>query len=58
MLKETVSPKKALEVAIHMEMGTQNQQKIDQTGTLMSNFQGNTDAINNFQGRSRNTKYQ
>ena len=29
-LKETVSPIKALELAIHMEMGSQNQRNVNQ----------------------------
>ena len=51
LLKETVEPPKALEIAIQMEMGAQNQQKINQN--LMS---GNTSVnfINNNSIRNRN----
>ena len=51
LLKETVDPPKALEIAIQMEMGAQNQQKINQN--LMS---GNTSVnyINNNSMRNRN----
>ena len=51
LLKETVEPPKALEIAIQMEMGAQNQQKINQN--LMS---GNTSVnyINSSQMRNRN----
>ena len=51
LLKETVEPPKALEIAIQMEMGTQNQQKINQnlmSGTSSVNF------INSNQVRNRN----
>ena len=51
LLKETVEPPKALEIAIQMEMGAQNQQKINQN--LMS---GNTSVnfINKNSVRNRN----
>ena len=51
LLKETVDPPKALEIAIQMEMGAQNQQKINQN--LMS---GNTSVnyINNNSMSNRN----
>ena len=51
LLKETVEPPKALEIAIQMEMGAQNQQKINQnlmSGTSSVNF------INSNQVRNRN----
>ena len=53
--KETVSPKKALEIAIHMDMVAQNQQKVNQN--LNTNAQS-VNIVNNFQGRNRNTNYQ
>ena len=37
LLKETVEPTKALEVTIQMEMGTQNQQKLNQKLALTTN---------------------
>ena len=51
LLKETVEPPKALEIAIQMEMGAQNHQKINQnlmSGTSSVNF------INSNQVRNRN----
>ena len=51
LLKETVEPSKALEIAIQMEMGAPNQQKINQnlmSGTSSVNF------INSNQVRNRN----
>ena len=55
LFKETVSPMKAPEIAIHMEMGAQNQQKINQN--LKTNAQSK-DIVNNFQERNRTTNYQ
>ena len=55
LLKETVSPIKAPEIAIHMEMAAQNQQKINQN--LKTNAQS-VDIVNNFQERNRTTNYQ
>ena len=55
LLKETVSPTKALEVAIHIEIGARNQKKINQnlkTNTQLVNF------VNNFQGYNGNENYQ
>ena len=51
LLKETVPPK----VAIHLEIGAQNQQKINQ------NFNTNAQSVkivNNFLGRNLTTNYQ
>ena len=50
LLKETVSSTKALEVATHIEMGAQNQQKLNQ------NLNTNAQSVNifiNFQGGNR-----
>ena len=55
LLKESVSPTKALEKSIHMEMGAQRQQKIDQN--LNTNAQS-VNIVNNFQGRNRTTNNQ
>ena len=55
MLKETVEPTKALEVAIQMEMGAQNQQKKNQNLALTTN---SVNAVNTFQTRNRNAIYQ
>ena len=54
-LRERVSPTTALKIAIHMKMGSQNQQKIDQN--LNTNAQ-QVKIVNNIQGRSRTTNYQ
>ena len=54
-LKENLSPTKALEIAIHKEMGTQNKQMINQIFT--KNAQS-VNIINNFLGRNRTTNYQ
>ena len=51
LLKETVEPSKALEIAIQMEMGAQNQQKINQN--LLSGT-NSVKAINSNQIRNRN----
>ena len=51
LLKETVEPSKALEIAIQMEMGAQNQQKINQN--LLSGT-NSVNAINSNQIRNRN----
>ena len=55
LLKETVDPSKALEIAIQMEMGAQNQQKINQN--LMS-FTNSVNVVNNYPTRNRNTNTQ
>ena len=55
LLKETVSPTKALDVAINMEMGAQNQQKIHQS---LNTTAQSVNAVNNFQGRNRNVNCQ
>ena len=55
LLKETVSATIALEVAIHMEMGVQNEQKIKQNSNTTTH---SVNAINNFQGRHCNANYQ
>ena len=55
LLKETVSPAKSLEVAIQMETGAQNQQKLNLNLNIASN---SVNAVNNFQTRNRNANYQ
>ena len=50
-----MSPTKALEIAIHKEMGTQDKQMINQIFT--KNAQS-VNIINNFLGRNRTTNYQ
>ena len=55
LLRETVSPTKALRVAIQMEMGAQNQQKINQNLNIATN---SVKAVNNFPTRNRNPNYQ
>ena len=55
LLKETVEPSKALEIAIQMEMGAQNQQKINQS--LMSTT-NSVNVVNNYQTRNRNANTQ
>ena len=55
LLKETVSPTKALEIAIHLEMGSQNQQKINQN--LNTNAQS-VNIVNSFQEGNSNANYQ
>ena len=55
LLKETVSPAKALEIAIYMEMRMQNQQKFNLN--LNTNAQS-VNIVNFFQGRKRNVNYQ
>ena len=55
LLKETVEPTKALEVAIQMGMGAQNQQKINQKLALATY---SVNAVNTFQTRNRNANYQ
>ena len=55
LLKETVEPSKALEIAIQMEMGAQNQQKINQN--LMSTT-NSVNVVNNYQTRKRNASTQ
>ena len=55
LLKETVEPSKALEIAIQKEMGAQNQQKINQI--LMSGLSA-VNLINNHQIRNRNANAQ
>ena len=51
LLKETVSPKKVLEVAKHMEMGPQNQRKINQNFNTTAQL---VNGVKNFQGRTTN----
>ena len=55
LLKETVEPSKALEIAIQMEMGAQNQHKINQN--LMSSL-NSVNLMNNHQIRNRNANAQ
>ena len=55
LLKETVEPSKALEIAIQMEMGAQNPQKINQN--LMSTT-NSVNVVNNYQTRNRNANAQ
>ena len=56
LLKETVEPCEALEIAIQMEMGAQNHQKINQN--LMSTT-NSVNVVNNYQSCNRNdfTRY-
>ena len=51
---DTVSPTKALEIAIHIEMEALIQKKINQN--LNTNSQS-VEIVNNFKGRSRTTNY-
>ena len=53
--KKTVPQTKALEIAIHIEMAAQSQQKINQN--LDTNAQS-VNIVNNFQGSNRTTNYQ
>ena len=55
LLKETVEPSKALKIAIQMEMGAQNQHKINQNLMSSSNL---VNLINNHQIRNRNANAQ
>ena len=55
LLKETVETSKALEIAIQMEMGAQNQQKINQN--LMSTT-NSVKVVNNYQTRNSNANAQ
>ena len=55
LLKETVSPTKALEIATLMEMGSQNKQKINQT---LNTNPHSVNIVNNFHWRNRTTNYQ
>ena len=55
LFKETVEPSKALEIAIQMEMGAQNQQKINQN--LMSGT-NSVNSINSNHIRNRNANAQ
>ena len=55
LLKETVEPSKALEIAIQMEMGAQNQQKINQ---ILMSGSSSVKLINNHQIRNRNANAQ
>ena len=58
LLKETVEPSKALEIAIQMEMGAQNQQKINQnlmSGTTSVNLI-NSNPVRNCNANGSSTK--
>ena len=55
LLKETVEPYEALEIAIQMEMRAQYQQKINQN--LMSTTTS-VNVVNNYQTRNRNANAQ
>ena len=55
LLKETVEPSKALEIATQMEIGAQNEQKINQKLAITTN---SVNAVNTFQTRDRNANYQ
>ena len=55
LLKETVEPSKALEIAIQMEMGAQDQQKINQNLIPATN---SVNVVNNYQPRNRNANAQ
>ena len=51
--QNTITPAKALELAIHMDMGTKNQHKINQNG----NNSQSVNIVNNYQSRICNTKF-
>ena len=55
LLKETVEPSKALEIAIRIEMRPQNQQKINQYLMPATN---SVNVVNNYQPRNRNANAQ
>ena len=55
LLKETVEPSKALETAIQIEMGAQNQQKINQN---LSSTTNSVNIVNNYQTRNRKANAQ
>ena len=55
LLKETVEPSKALTIAIQMEMGAQNQQKINQNSMSTTN---SVNVVNNYRTRNRNANAQ
>ena len=55
LLKETVEPCNALEIAIQMEMGAQNQQKINQNLMPATN---SVNVVNNYLPRNRNANAQ
>ena len=55
LLKETVEPSKALEIAIQMEIRAQNQQKINQKLISTTN---SVNVVNNYQTRNRNPNTQ
>ena len=55
LLKETVEPSKSLEIAIQMEMGAQNQQKINQNLMPATN---SVNVVNNYLPRNRNANAQ
>ena len=55
LLKETVEPSKALEIAIQMEMGAQNRQKINQNLMPATN---SVNVVNNYLPRNRNSNAQ
>ena len=55
LLKETVEPSKAIEIAIQKEMRTQNQQKINQNLMPATN---SVNVVNNYQPRNRNANAQ
>ena len=55
LLKEIVEPSKALEIAIQMEMGAQNQQKITQNLMTTTN---SVNVVNNYQTRNPNANAQ
>ena len=55
LLKETVEPSKALEIAIQMEMGAENCQKINQNLISTTN---SVNVVNNYQTRNRNANAQ
>ena len=55
LLKETVEPSKALEIAIQMEMGAQNQQKINK---ILMPAANSVNVVNNYLPRNRNANAQ
>ena len=55
LLKETVEPSKALEIAIQMKMAAQNKQKINQ---ILMSTTNSVNVVNNYQTRNRNANAQ
>ena len=55
LLIETAETTKTLKIAIQMEMGAQNPQKVNKNLTLTTN---SVNAVNNFETRNHNANYQ